>query len=75
MLGVFALFRGFGELFWSAGQYNSPYTGEKVVRKEKIRETLQVSWTKSNLGRLLVDTRKHKKTQPPAPQEIASPFW
>jgi hypothetical protein len=24
MLGVFALFRGFGELFWSVGQYNSP---------------------------------------------------
>ena len=75
MLGVFALFRGFEELFRSVGQYNSPYTLKKVANKEKILKTYQVSRTKSNLGRHLVDIQKQEKTQLPAPQGVAFLFW
>jgi len=75
MLGVFALFRGFGELFWPVGQYNSPYTLKKVANKEKILKSYLFSWIKSDLGRHLVDLQKRKKTQPPAPQGVAFLFW
>jgi hypothetical protein len=75
MLGVFALFRGFRELFWSVGQYNSPYMDEKVANIEKILKSYLFSWTKSNLGRHLVDIQKQEKTQPPAPQGVAFLFW